>query len=431
MRTPWKTTLALAAVLAAAVALPACLCSDEPTDEERLQKQIDTTSVHLYLAVKVALSRTGNDPELAEIRELLLKLTREHAPRTAADGQAPGGTLRLGDLLAGGKALLRLKQIGAEIAANGEPADLQPVLPLLLAAFEAPPEVVAAFDLNTEHALFFVVMSILKAHPKTPVPIPPEILLYEAWHTDPGAVRIPGAAGPLHAMKAWTYGNNDYCDLAAREAAAADATAFGAAEVRRGLALLGGGEGPAIGALDDGELARVDAGIKALAHGGVALCHIERGDDKGARPALAKLIERGRQTGVGGEALAFLEVFVDCGGDDAELQRGLARLTQLEAAAGAPTEDLQLLRAYCAASDETSFEAARKLSLAGKLIDVGVGAARQSGAADQLEQSTAFRAAAGFAAGCQQLAAGGSSVKDALDGITGSAKGLLDKVQGD
>ena len=117
-------------VLFAAMAAfnPGCLCSGEPTDEERLEKQLDTTTVHVYVALKVALTGGADDPKTQEAREqakaVFEKLSRSRST-AAADGES--GKLGVGDAVELGKALWDLRETGAEIA-RGE-AEESGVLP--------------------------------------------------------------------------------------------------------------------------------------------------------------------------------------------------------------------------------------------------------------------------------------------------------------
>src|SRR5689334_21642652 len=79
--------------LAAASAVSGCHCGRE-TDEEILKERIDTTSVHLYVATKVAITKTDASPEVAEVRRQLLAMLKiiEEAVRKAAASAPPAGS---------------------------------------------------------------------------------------------------------------------------------------------------------------------------------------------------------------------------------------------------------------------------------------------------------------------------------------------------
>lgn len=399
-----KTDFVSALLPVCAIAASGCLCSRERTDEERLAEQLDTTAVHVYVALKVALTSGADDPATREAsqraRALLEKL------RTSRSGGGEGAEVGVGDAVALAKALWGLRETGARIA-RGEGEEAGVLLPAVLARAGAPPELVAAIDANAEHALFLVVLSVLKVHPRSPVPVPEEIVLYEAWKTDPPQVAIPGAAATLHAVKAWVYGNNGYCDLAESETTAVERAGLDSAELTQGLALLGmTGRSEAGGAVDD--LSWVGPMLELVGHGAVAICNLDRGDDPKARAATRRFIASAREAGLAGEELEFLEAYVECGEGQAEA--GRARLKKIAAARGgseAQHEDLQMLGAYCEAADATSNETLRKVVLAAKLAGLAFGKLQQSGAAEELERTDVYRAVEDVAATRDALGLGG------------------------
>ena len=280
MQTP---PLRLATCLALlALAAPACAGScGHPTDEERLREQLDTSSVRLYLALKAAAT-SGDRPEVASAHQHLLAATR-----------APGET----DLVALAGALWELRALGGDLLdADLDGAEPAPILPALLAVggATAPP----ALDAPTEHGLLLAAWWALKMHPRSPVPIPPPVLLYEAWKTDPAATPLPGAAPWLHTIRAWVFGTALLCDLAARDAAAlpTDPATAGV--------LLGEGL-PALGAapvdLAPPDAARLATLLRGIAHGQAGLCYLQRDeddDDELATPELRASIDAAGEAGI-------------------------------------------------------------------------------------------------------------------------------------
>jgi len=420
-RLPLITTILLAAL---ATACPACLCSREPTDEERLQKQIDTTSVHVYVALKTAIAGGADDPATAEARQRAKALFEKLRDARRADGGA-GGALGVGDALALGKAIWDLRETGARIA-RGEGEEPGVVIPGLLAQAGARPELVAAIDANGEHALLLLVMSVLKAHPRSPLPIPEEIVLYEAWKTDPARVAFPGAAAPLHALKSWVYGTNGYCDLSESEAAAAEQAGLDPAKLQAGLALIGV---PELG--QGADLTWVGPTVEMVGHGATAICNLDRGDDEKARAAVKKFVASARRTGLAGEELEYLETYVECG--DGELEAGRARLGKLLAARGGRLEDhedLQVLGAYCDAAGATENATLRKVVLAAKLAGIAFAKAREARAAERIEGTEVYRAVEDVAAASEAIGRGADVLPGSVDEAKRQAGGLLDKLKG-
>lgn len=410
-----------------------CKCSEKLTDEQRLKKQLDTSSVHLYVATKVAVTKAGTDPEVKKAREQLLALIKATRAKQGADGEAPTGKrphkLSFKELAGLVKAIWKLKKTGEQLVRAGKEDDLQPLLPILLAELKAPPSLIkATADKNTDHALFFFVTALLKMHPKSPVPIPPEVVLYEAWNTDAAALKLPGFATPMHSLKAWSYGTNDYCDLAEKESDAVDRLSYERAPLLDSIRLMSAD--PPTAFVD--RLEQFDAAARAIAHAGVVLCHLKRGDDKKARPALKKMVAMMEKLGASPEELEYMHAVIDCGGDDSEVKKGLARIKRIEARTGAKKgdkEQLDALRAYCEASDETSGERTRKIALAGKLIRVVMHHAKKHGGDEALEKSPIFEAVGAFARVCEVTAKGSEGLSKSVEGLKGKAKGLLKKLK--
>jgi hypothetical protein len=409
MKLAKQSVMMAALLLAAAASSSSCLCSRDETDEERLKKRLDTTSVHVYVALKVALTQGATDPAAAQARDRARALfdSLRASRRSGEGGGEAAAKPGLGDALELGKALWGLRETGARIARGEGDDQVGPLLPGLLAEAGASPELIAAIDANAEHALLLSVMAVLKAHPRSPVPVPVEIVLYEAWKTDPEALKIPGTAAPLHAVKGWLYGTNGFCDLAQTEAAAVERANIDPAELVRGLELLGvprptGAEGQAT------DLAWLDPALEAIGYGAVAICNMDRGDDEKARAATRKLLAAARRAGIDGEELQYLEAYVECGEDDPAA--GRKRLERLLAARGgklADHEDLQVLGAYCEAADATSNEKLRKVVLAAKLVAIAFEKVEQAEAAERFEQTEAFRAAQDVAATAEAIGDGG------------------------
>ena len=83
--------------------------------------------------------------------------------------------------------------------------------------------VAGRIDRSTDHAIFFLGLWVAKVSPKSPVPIPEEGLLYEASRTDVDALAFPSLRAPVLGLRSTTYGRNELCDLAQRDADALEA----------------------------------------------------------------------------------------------------------------------------------------------------------------------------------------------------------------
>ncbi|MBN2343758.1 MAG: hypothetical protein JXX29_10425 [Deltaproteobacteria bacterium] len=423
-----------------------CLCSDAPTDEMRLKKKIDTSVVHLYVASKVAITKTDASPQVKAAKAKLIQFVKSveaahHRHRMekkntgesvddgarAETGSEQGGTVQFSasDWLAIAKSLWALKKEGEKIVQNDSEDEYAPILPVFLKHSGVNEQLIAMIDVKTEHALLYLVMSMLNIHEKSPVAVPGEILLYEAWKTDPEQIAFPSVAGPFHAMKAWTYGSNDLCDLSLAEAQSAeawqlDSTAFGG-EFRT---IAQSKTAPALTNVE-----QLNAAVHAGGFGSVAYCHYARGNDKEARPHLRKFIDYSSQTGVlKDEDIAALEIFYQCGGDDASIEKGQTMLADIVKRADLPKEEIDVLTAYCDAADQTSIDAVRKVLFVAKVIQIGHRTAKESGLYDSLQGSEVYQTIAGFAGATEKLSATDTSqVKTKLNDIKNRAGDWLNK----
>ena len=331
--------------------LAGCHCGAPKTDEQRLKERIDTTSVHLYVALKIALSKSGASPEVMATRAKLLALisasaalyvhatgagatptptptpttvpptptptsvpptpappTRDDAAsalRTAADLTRDVATIAV--------ALYQLRAEGAAIVRGEREDELPPVLPGLFAAGDASPELIARLDANGEHAVLLFAFFVLKTHPKSPVPIPDELVLYEASRTDAATLRFVGLRPIARAVKAWIFGNASLCDLAAGEAAGIPASGDAAwrAALRDDLRVLGAPDAP-----DDAELTKVHAAARGLAHGEAAVCYLDRDEPAKADAELEALADAAEEAGLPREDVAPIRAYLAWRHDD-------------------------------------------------------------------------------------------------------------------
>ncbi len=72
-----------------------CKCSGKLTDEERLKKQINVTSVYMYVATKVAVTKAGDDPEIKQARENLMAFFKAVSKIKTGEGGDQGDLSKL------------------------------------------------------------------------------------------------------------------------------------------------------------------------------------------------------------------------------------------------------------------------------------------------------------------------------------------------
>ena len=224
-----------------------------------------------------------------------------------------------------GKALWDMRAVGQQVLA-GDKGALPPVLPVVLTPLGVSPELVARLDGPTDHAALFVALALVKGHPKSPVPIASEIILYEGTQMDPSQVRIPGFRPQLHALKAYTLAMSGMCDLADTEA-------------------------------------------QALAQGSLAVCYFGRGEWEKGQQALGRFLDAAEHSGLDMPELHILRAYTECSSKTPE--KGKARLKTLSARSDLSEEsrdDLKYLEKACGKEDAEGMKRMVSKARLGKLI---------------------------------------------------------------
>lgn len=308
----------------------ATLCLFNPgcrrkSDEEVLRKRLDTNAVYFYLATKIAVLKADSSPEVQAARKQLLAVitaaSKPAAPRADVQGgegaaapgkvaSAPGPDTHSGyqlsakDVVGLAKALWSLRSQGKAAFETGREEQLNPMLPVL---FQGQPELARIFDRNMEHATLLAALFILKIHPKMPIPLPVELSLYEAWMTDAGALKLPGTESLARSIKAFLYGTNQLCDLAAVEAKGLEGKGLNAHQLRDTLKQVTGAE---MSELDDRDAARSEAALRAMAHGVSAGCFMMRKEKDKAVAELDPMIKALADAGVPAGETAAVRGFI-------------------------------------------------------------------------------------------------------------------------
>lgn len=277
--------------------LGACDCG-EKSDEEILRERIDTSTVHLYAAAKNAVV---DDAELGRtILGLVSVVTGGHGPRGSAPSTASRARIAT-DVVGLARGLLSLRETGQAIV-RGEQDEGPPLIPTLLGG-DGP-----SINASTDHALLFVGLWAFKMHPRSPVPLPDEILLFEASRIDADELTMPELETPVHALRSWVYATHELCDLAKRDADALEDRDRDS--LRRLFVGVGGDE------LTGDQTRATDAGMTALAHGGTAYCYFGRDEPEKAREELQAFVDAAEEAGATEADLALVRAYLAYHADD-------------------------------------------------------------------------------------------------------------------
>ncbi|MBL8685820.1 MAG: hypothetical protein JNK05_41980 [Myxococcales bacterium] len=302
-----------ALVASLALVAGAASCRRHKSDEELLREKIDCTAVHLYVASKIALFRAPTDPSVQNARAQLIVAVRSatnlarsiHGQPAPQTNTAPPAHLSLADVGRLSLALWELRAEGARVVRSGGDEGVRPVLPALLATQSAAPAWVTGIDVDTEHALFFTVLLALKFDERVPVPIPPEIILYEASRTNPDRVQFRGFETLLHGARAYVFATHELCDLASREASALDRQRSDAAALQRSLSVLSGGR-----SIRAGSDQSLDVAFRSLGHGASAACYAKRGQEAPMKEELRRFVDSLHALGVPPEETGVIRAFL-------------------------------------------------------------------------------------------------------------------------
>ncbi len=321
----WMNLRFACLVVLASSLWPGCNCGPS-SDEEILRERIDTTKVHLYVAMKIAVTKTGDQPEVLEARERILEaLEAAHrlSARTHHGNQGSGGApdpanaqvdpVTAEDVVATGedlftlaRALYALRAEGQEIVQSGNEDELTPVLPVLLREVAPDAAIIDQIDMKTEHGIMLMALFAFKFHPRSPMPIPPEVLLYEAWMADADEMQVTGLGPVVRALKAYVYSMEELCDLAVVEGRALDEEGLPPEDLGAMLDEFGADSS----GLEEAELKSGVAALRALAHGSTALCYMKRDEQEEANDELQRFVDAAEEADVPPEDTALIRAYL-------------------------------------------------------------------------------------------------------------------------
>ncbi len=407
-----------AAVFALGLCVAGCKCS-KTSDEEILRERIDAAQVHLYLAGKIAVLKADQSEDAKAAMTAITSALR--ALRGEADGDSPATTeeqpapdISPTDLFVLAKSLYALKKEGEELLRSGDEKGMKPVLPLL---FNPNAELADAFNLNLEHAILLTGLFALKFHPRIPVPVPAEILLYEAWMTEPESL-MPGLQSFIRAERALVFGTNELCDLSAAQGRGIEAEQASIEQLAAVIQLSGARPN-----LDETEVKEAYGALRALTHGVSAHCYLVREEPDNAVEELDRTLQALEEAGIPGEQTALLRAYVAVHrGDQAKGKEYLQVAIDWPGTAADTKTDLVALRDKLS-DDPNVF--AKKLGKGWFLFYLGKIVVRhldESGVFDELKETELVRTVRGFITATTRL---GDEVKSAA-----SPNALWEKVRG-
>ncbi|MCB9614434.1 MAG: hypothetical protein H6721_00235 [Sandaracinus sp.] len=407
------------------LAVVACECGKK-SDEEILREKIDSTPVHVYVAAKVALTKSGDDARIRDAREKLVAL---FAALEGGDAAAAGDSARelsVTDLIGVGQALWELRATGADIVRNGTEDELDPLLPVLLRMRNPDDPMATRIDRSTDHAVFFVGLWVLKVHPRSPTPIPDEILLYEASRVNTEELTIPELKVLVHGLRAYVYATNELCDLAKRDGDAFDA--LDRPTLREAFVSFGGA--PLEAHQDEVGL----AAVASLAHGATAYCYFGRDEPDEAREELERFVASAERAGASPADLALVRAYLAYSNDQlAEARTQLELAKTADWMTDARREDVDEVIEHLDREDTDFLDGYfDKAFFARFAAELALREADEAGVFDGLKETQVYESVRWFLQGTGAAIDGvGEGVSAAADGAKQRASELWRKLRSD
>lgn len=324
----------------------------KPDDEALLQKRIDVAASHVYLGLKVVLTRPAQDPDVARTRELLggaFARLQKQAVEARKRGADAVPHLDATDALALARALWAVRSLGQAELKQGRGSHL----PTLLSAAQADSQDTWLRALvvspEIEHALLLVLLTIARVHPQVHTPVPESLLLYEAWMMGDATLtnRAQAALRSLddtlykneaeltrlgmqadtvaRSAQAYVYAGAELCDLARKATQALpkperEGNRLGdAIQALSGLGPAAAHAPEAVGlVLQLVILQTLPWTAPMLAHVETAKCLKARGDLAGSNEELQRAIDGAEAAGVAPEDLALLRAYLALGAEEPE-----------------------------------------------------------------------------------------------------------------
>jgi hypothetical protein len=378
-----RRTLFVLLVLCATL-LDGCLCRKK-SDEEKLKAMIDATPVHLWLSAKIAMHPDEGDEKTKEARKAIKSLI--HAAQTKDTGQVELGPKEAASIAI---SLWELRGLGKDAFKKDKVDVPKPVIAATLEneAFDK------MLDAYTEHALFLMALTIAKVHPKLAVPVPPEVLLYEAWWADATKVTLTTLAPMVRGFKAYVYGTSELCDLAEKEASKipTSGSMFSSETLASDFEKLFGQKVT----FTEDQTDHSGAAIAALANGATAVCYLQRDEVDKANPPLRRMLDAADHLGIDDEGTTFLRGYVECADGDAKVgEKNLKKIIDDKKAPTRLRDAASILLSRCGKKGPMG-KALDRVALATAISLIALHHLEQAGVVDAVAASKVARTLVGF-----------------------------------
>lgn len=177
-------------------------CGKEESEEQRIIKEFNTFSVHLYAGMKLIYANPDNDPEIAKAKKSFHEILENNVKE--------GASVNIGfaDISRLAKLAYEVKSLGeVEVSLGRNNKKLY-----LINTKEADEKVHYITSAN-DHAITLGMLFAAKLSPGAVIPVSNKAMLYEAWMSEGINTSDRGLDGMLLSVQAATYAENGYCEL--------------------------------------------------------------------------------------------------------------------------------------------------------------------------------------------------------------------------
>ncbi len=398
-----------------------CGCRKK-TDEEILKERIDVTPVHLWLATKIALREDEGSRDVKEARKHLMLIVNGARSQDAAVVHE----LSAKDTAQLAWALYQLRSLGNDALKKDKRDVPKPVLAdLLKLKGELREALQNEHASNLEHALFLVGLTMAKVHPDLQIPVPPELLLYEAWWTDPDDLDL-ATAGPIaRAFKAYVFGMTELCDLSWKSAKeiGEDGEVFDAKKIDHDAKLLGMKDVT----FDAKEARELGAAVSGLANGSTALCYMKRKEPEKATPPIRRMLKAADTLGLDTPETQFLRGYVECDdGDPKEGRQLLEKLREHPTTNKRRRAAIEAMLERCGKGKGGVGKVLDRVMLAQVIFELSMDHFERSGGVDALKQTPLAKTILGLTSAVGGAVENAKSTVPSYDSAKQSFKSLFD-----
>lgn len=288
-------------IFAVGALLTIAACSEDKTDEERVQEIVNSTSVYITTGLKIITVNPNDAEDIAHLQDKVLGIINAENPQA--------GDLTLAEMGELAKVLYQAKALGEQEVQLGKQSTFQ-FFPAYTGADQGQLQKLSAeWGTERDHGLSLVLLYLMKTVPTVPIPVSNKAVLYEAWMAGDARYDSDYLNLFVQSLQASTFADYELCDFAQDRAKALSEVALKPADLKTASeALVGMGRAAAHAPQAAPILLAVAAVpvvievlpglVRVKAHIDTASCLEQKGDTDGAQQQQQQAITALEQMGI-------------------------------------------------------------------------------------------------------------------------------------